>query len=130
MSPRSIATRFHAGSRRRCSCRCQPAAFPTLLALGGWTSITPSRISNSLGVGRRDRVGYTIWGHSAAPSTASRPHSRWRLRQPEPGVWLWRSPHGSHYLVTDAGTYNLGQGAFARTVWRAASQTESDHANA
>jgi hypothetical protein len=57
-------------------------------------------------------------------------HSRWRLRQPEPGVWLWRSPHGAHYLVTDAGTYNLGQGAFARTVWRAATQKDSDGANA
>jgi hypothetical protein len=57
-------------------------------------------------------------------------HSRWRLRQPEPGVWLWRSPHAAHYLVTDAGTYNLGQGAFARTVWRAATQKDSDNANA
>jgi len=34
--------------------------------------ITPSRISHSLGVGRRDRSGYTIWGRSAALSTASR----------------------------------------------------------
>jgi len=49
-----------------------PAAFPTLLALGGWTWITPGRMSHSLGVRHRDRPGYTIWGRSAAPSTASR----------------------------------------------------------
>jgi hypothetical protein len=64
------------------------------------------------------------------PEHRIKTHSRWRLRQPEPGVWLWRSPHRAHYLVTEAGTYNLGHGAFARTVWRAASQADSDHANA
>jgi hypothetical protein len=37
---------------------------------------------------------------------------------------------GVHYLVTDVGTYNPGHGAFARTVWRAATQTDSDNANA
>ena len=72
--------------------------------------------------------------HNLGPLTRTehriKTHSRWRLRQPEPGVWLWRSPHGAHYLVTDAGTYNLGQGAFARTVWRAATRTNLDNANA
>lgn len=34
-------------------------------------------------------------------------HGRWRLRQPEIGVYLWRSPHG-HYFQTDAtGTHRL-----------------------
>jgi hypothetical protein len=47
-------------------------------------------------------------------------HGRWRVRQPEPGVWIWRSPHNAHYLVSNAGTYNLGDGPFARRVWRAA----------
>jgi hypothetical protein len=32
-------------------------------------------------------------------------HSRWQVRQPEPGVYLWRSPGKACYLVTDAGTY-------------------------
>jgi hypothetical protein len=31
-------------------------------------------------------------------------HSRWQLRQPFPGVYLWRSPHGHHYLVDHTGT--------------------------
>ncbi len=44
-------------------------------------------------------------------------HSRWRVRQPEPGVWIWRSPHRNYYLVTNAGTHNLGDGQFAKRVW-------------
>jgi hypothetical protein len=47
-------------------------------------------------------------------------HGRWRVRQPEPGVWIWRSRHNAHYLVTNAGTYNLGEGRFARRIWHAA----------
>ena len=46
-------------------------------------------------------------------------HGRWQVRQPEPGVWIWRSPHRAHYLVTNTGTHNLGDGAFARRIWRA-----------
>ena len=48
-------------------------------------------------------------------------HSRWRVRQPEAGVWIWRSPHNA-YLVTDAGTQHLGDGPFARRVWKAAEE--------
>jgi hypothetical protein len=47
-------------------------------------------------------------------------HSRWQVRQPEPGVWIWRSPHYAYYMVTNAGTQYLGEGPFARRVWRAA----------
>ena len=44
----------------------------------------------------------------------------WTLRQPEPGVYLWRSPHGWCYLVNATGTHELGNGPLARTVWTAA----------
>ncbi len=47
-------------------------------------------------------------------------HSRWRVRQPEPGFWIWRSPHHAFYLVSNAGTQHLGSGPFARRIWRAA----------
>jgi hypothetical protein len=50
-------------------------------------------------------------------------HGRWQVRQPEPGVWLWRSPHGAHYLVTNAGTHSLGDGPFARRIWKATART-------
>jgi hypothetical protein len=47
-------------------------------------------------------------------------HSRWHVRQPEPGIWIWRSPNRHYYLVTNTGTHNLGNGPFARRIWRAA----------
>jgi hypothetical protein len=52
--------------------------------------------------------------HRAATS------GRWRKRQPDPGTYLWRSPHGWIYLVTNHGTLSLGHSAFAEQVWRAA----------
>jgi hypothetical protein len=50
-------------------------------------------------------------------------HGRWQVRQPESGVWIWRSPNRAYYLVTNAGTHSLGDGPFARRVWRAAAPT-------
>ena len=32
-------------------------------------------------------------------------HSRWQVRQPFPGVFVWRSPHGRHYTVDHTGTH-------------------------
>jgi hypothetical protein len=43
---------------------------------------------------------------------------------PNPAFWIWRSPHGTHYLVTNTGTHNLGTGPFARRLWRAATATD------
>ena len=37
-------------------------------------------------------------------------HGRWQLRQPFPGVWIWRSPHGRHYVVDHTGTRPLSSG--------------------
>ncbi len=35
-------------------------------------------------------------------------HGGWQVRQPEPGTWLWRSPHHRTYLVNATGTHPLG----------------------
>ena len=49
--------------------------------------------------------------HNAAPIT--RFHHRlktfagWNLRQPEPGIYLWRSPHNHYWLTTPTGTHLL-----------------------
>jgi len=48
-------------------------------------------------------------------------HAGWQVRQPEPGTWLWRSPHGRIYLVNATGTHPLGNTTYAHTIWRAAS---------
>ncbi len=34
-------------------------------------------------------------------------HGRWRLRQPEPGTYLWRSPYGRYFLVDHDGNRPL-----------------------
>ena len=41
---------------------------------------------------------------------------RWRRRQPEPGTYVFRSPHGHVFVVTNQGTLTLGTGAFAADV--------------
>ena len=48
-------------------------------------------------------------------------HGRWRARQPEPGVYVWRSPHGWIFLVTNHGTMSLGRNPYAHSVWETAS---------
>ena len=47
-------------------------------------------------------------------------HGRWQKRQPDPGTYLWRSPHGWIYLVTNHGTLNLGRTEYAHATWHAA----------
>ncbi|HZL75552.1 MAG TPA: hypothetical protein VFB83_09270, partial [Propionibacteriaceae bacterium] len=47
-------------------------------------------------------------------------HAGWQVRQPEPGVWLWRSPHRRIYLVNATGTHPLGDTEFAQAIWRTA----------
>src|SRR5690606_23389589 len=36
-------------------------------------------------------------------------HGGWQLRQPVPGVYLWRSPHGYWWRVDHLGTHRLGR---------------------
>ena len=47
---------------------------------------------------------------------------RWRRRQPEPGTYVFRTPHGYVFVVTNQGSINLGCDAFAADVWRRAKQ--------
>ena len=47
-------------------------------------------------------------------------HGGWRRRQPAPGQYLYRSPHGFIHLVTNQGTLDLGRTDFAERVWHAA----------
>lgn len=35
-------------------------------------------------------------------------HTAWQARQPFPGIYLWRSPHGRYFLVDHTGTHRLG----------------------
>jgi hypothetical protein len=40
----------------------------------------------------------------------------WELRQPFPGILLWRDPYGAHYLVDQTGTRRIGSHAAGRTT--------------
>ena len=68
--------------------------------------------------------------HNLGPMTRlehrTKTHSRWRVRQPEPGFWIWRSPHHTYYLVSNAGTQYLGSGPFARGIWRVAAPARQE----
>ena len=43
-------------------------------------------------------------------------HGRWQVRQPFPGVYLWRSPHGSMFYVDNTGTRQLAGPRYGRTT--------------
>ena len=49
-------------------------------------------------------------------------HGGWQKTQPAPGQFVFRSPTGRIYLVTNNGTQPLGTTPFAQRVWRAASR--------
>jgi hypothetical protein len=51
-------------------------------------------------------------------------HAGWQVRQPEPGTWLWRSPHRRIYLVNATGTHPLGHSVFAEAIWHAAASSQ------
>jgi hypothetical protein len=56
-------------------------------------------------------------------------HGSWQRRQPEPGTYLFRAPHGSIYLTNSSGTTDLGHDRFAQTIWHAAPPSELITAN-
>jgi hypothetical protein len=49
-------------------------------------------------------------------------HGSWQVRQPEPGTWLWRTPHHRIYAINATGIHPLGDSQFAQAIWRAASR--------
>jgi hypothetical protein len=53
-------------------------------------------------------------------------HGRWQRRQPDPGQYVYRTPHGRIYLVTNQGTLPLGSSAFAHAVWHAADRVDTE----
>ena len=62
-----------------------------------------------------DNLGPLSRGHHRAKTLAG-----WRLRQPEPGIFIWRSPNGWIYRVDHQGTHALGNNAFAHAIWNVA----------
>lgn len=57
--------------------------------------------------GTRGQTGLHNLGPLSRRAHRAKTHGGWRLAQPEPGVYWWRSPMGYEYLVTAAGTTRL-----------------------
>ena len=57
-------------------------------------------------------------GPMARPSHRAVTHGGWRRSQPEPGYFVYRSPQGYVYLVTNQGTLALRRSDFSAAVWR------------
>jgi hypothetical protein len=59
---------------------------------------------DAVGAGQ-SRVGN--YGPMSTPHHRLKTFGRWTLRQPFPGIYLWRDPHGAFYLVDHTGTRAL-----------------------
>ena len=52
-------------------------------------------------------------------------HARgWQVKQPYPGIYVWRDPHGAFYLVDHTGTRRLPAGR----RWPGEAQSDADRA--
>ncbi len=51
--------------------------------------------------------GIGNYGPLTIPHHRIKTHGRWDVRQPFPGIYVWRDPHGAHYLVDHTGTRRI-----------------------
>ena len=70
---------------------------------------TPSPTSRSMRVGHPDRPTRPRWPRSPSATIGSKPTPAGRVEQVASGIWLYRSPHGYHFLVHQHGTTALGR---------------------
>jgi hypothetical protein len=49
----------------------------------------------------------------------------WRAKQPDPGLYVWRSPEGQIAITTNQGTLVLGGSAYTHHLWRSAGKAPS-----
>ena len=58
--------------------------------------------ANGAGQSRMGNYGPMTTGHHRIKT-----HGRWQVKQPFPGIYLWRDPYGAFYLVDHTGTRRL-----------------------
>jgi hypothetical protein len=59
-------------------------------------------------------------GPLARPEHRPKTIAGWQVRQPDLGIFVWRSPHGRIAIVTNQGTLMLGDSHWANSVWKVA----------
>jgi hypothetical protein len=57
----------------------------------------------------QSRIGN--YGPLSTPHHRLKTHGQWTIKQPFPGIYLWRDPHGTHYLVDHTGTRAIPRAA-------------------
>ncbi len=67
-----------------------------------------SSSTNGSGGGPPGQTGIGKLGPLTRRHHRIKTHSRWQVKQPFPGIYLWRSPHGRYWLVDHTGTRRLG----------------------
>lgn len=63
-------------------------------------------------------------GPFARSEHRTKTHGGCQVRQPDPGTYLFRTPHGWISLVTNQGTLVLGESQFASQIWEAARKAD------
>jgi hypothetical protein len=63
---------------------------------------------DAIGAGQ-SRVGN--YGPMSTPHHRLKTFGRWTVKQPFPGIYVWRDPYGAHYLVDHTGTRAVGRAA-------------------
>ena len=66
---------------------------------------TPERAAAGAKLSRIGNYGPMVGLHHRIKT-----HGRWQVKQPFPGVYLWRDPYGATYLVDHTGTRRLPRG--------------------
>ncbi len=59
--------------------------------------------------GGQSRVGN--YGPMTTTHHRIKTFGRWQVKQPFPGIYLWRDPHGAFYLVDHTGTRRIARAA-------------------
>lgn len=57
--------------------------------------------------GRRGQSRVGNYGPMTTTHHRIKTHGSWQVRQPFPGIFVWRDPHGAFYVVDHTGTRRL-----------------------
>ena len=105
---RSMPTRSRTDIDKPCTCspRPTPSRSPANttreMQIDHTIAWTPERAAAGAKQSRIGNYGPMVGLHHRIKT-----HGRWQVRQPFPGVYLWRDPYGATYLVDHTGTRRL-----------------------
>jgi hypothetical protein len=75
------------------------------------------------------QTGPGTLGPNARGEHRTKTHGGWHARQPDPGLYLWRTPQGWIAITTNQGTLTLRDSPFTQQIWRAATTPDLQQAS-